>query len=91
MPLAFFSKKKVSLISPNQSLNCLLPQPNNTHSGWQGCSPNYSFPAALNLDYGEPMEAQCKEVKPGVFAREWSKASVEMDCNTWQANITMKS
>jgi hypothetical protein len=26
----------------------------------------------------------------GIFTREWSKASVSMDCNKWEATITMK-
>ena len=59
--------------------------------GWKGCSRNYLFPPELNLDYGEPMGV-CKESASGsgVFTRDWSKASVEMDCNTWTPTISMK-
>jgi hypothetical protein len=59
--------------------------------GWLGCSRSYSFPAALNVDYGEPTEL-CSETSAGsgVFRREWSKATVEMDCNSWTPTIIMK-
>jgi len=57
--------------------------------GWLGCSRKYVFPDALNMDYGEPMDL-CKEVSTGVFQREWSKATVEMNCNSWTGTIKMK-
>jgi len=57
--------------------------------GWLGCSRKYTFPSALNVDYGEPMDL-CKEVSTGVFQREWSKATVEMNCNSWTGTIKMK-
>ena len=60
--------------------------------GWKGCSQNYPFPPEFDLDYGEPIDPVCKETAPhsGVFTREWSKASVKMDCATWTPTITMK-
>jgi hypothetical protein len=60
--------------------------------GWVGCSKNYPFPAEFNLDYGEPTNGVCKETAPnsGIFTREFSKASVKMDCNKWEPTITMK-
>jgi hypothetical protein len=59
--------------------------------GWLGCNQDFAFPALLDTDFGEP-EGLCAETAPGsrVFAREWSKARVEMDCNTWTPTITMK-
>jgi hypothetical protein len=59
--------------------------------GWLGCSHFYVFPEELNGDYGEPTEI-CKETAPnsGVFTREWTKASVQMDCKTYTPTITMK-
>ena len=57
--------------------------------GWLGCSLEYVFPPELNLDYGEPTEL-CHETKPGVFQREWTKATIEMDCNSYTPTITMK-
>lgn len=32
----------------------------------------------------------CKETKSGVFEREWTKASVKMDCGTYTGSVTMK-
>lgn len=42
----------------------------------------YQRPPELELDYGMPTE-QCHETGEGtgVFQREWTKASVAMDCN----------
>jgi len=58
--------------------------------GWLGCSRKYSFPDSLNKDYGEPLEL-CHEVSNGVFERKWSKAVVQMNCNTWTPSITFSS
>ena len=47
----------------------------------------------FNVDYGEAVDgALCAETGSGtgIFRREYTKSMVEMDCNTWQANITMK-
>lgn len=70
--------------------------------GWLGCgdarggcsSGLYQRPAELELDYGIPM-SHCVETAPdsGVFTREWTKATVQMDCNVGQygkAKITWK-
>ena len=59
--------------------------------GWLGCSQQYVFPPALNADYGVP-QGLCKETANGsaVFVREWSKATIQMDCNSWTPTIQMK-
>lgn len=73
--------------------------------GWQGCqclpsdkydhclphNVSYEFPELLERDYGEPMEL-CKETSLGskVFRREWTKSTIEMDCNSWDGTIRMK-
>jgi len=57
---------------------------------WLGCSKEYSFPDALNADYGEPTEL-CHETSHGVFERDWTKAKVIMDCGKYEASITMKA
>ena len=59
---------------------------------WRGCSREYLFPPALNADYGEPTEL-CKETSAGsgVFERDWSKATVRLDCGSYAAKITMKA
>ena len=59
--------------------------------GWLGCSRTYVVPEQINWDYGIP-QGLCKETAPdsGVFTREWTKASIKMDCNTWTPTITLK-
>lgn len=32
-----------------------------------------------------------KEVEPGVFVREWSKATARMDCNAFKGEVRMKT
>ena len=59
--------------------------------GWKGCSKAYTYPAALAGDYGEPA-GLCSETAPGsgVFTREYSKATVQLDCGTWTGSIVSK-
>merc|ERR1711907_722778 len=59
--------------------------------GWLGCSREYEVPEQINWDYGTPL-GLCKETAhhSGVFVREWTKATIQMDCNTWTPNITLK-
>lgn len=73
--------------------------------GYQGCSSDrrsfpgnswkssgYEWSELLDRDYGVPIEA-CSETSPGesqVFVREWSKARISLDCNSFEASITMK-
>ena len=42
-------------------------------------------------DYGEPTEV-CHETATGsgVFVREWSKATVTLDCAVWNSSIVLK-
>ena len=51
----------------------------------------YLRPAGLDVDYGVP-SGLCKEEprEAGVFTRQFSRASVTLDCNTWVANITLR-
>ena len=62
-------------------------------TGWVGCGMEgmYARPAALDVDYGHPI-GDCKETSAGseVFTRDFSKATVQMDCKAWQGTITMK-
>ena len=59
--------------------------------GWLGCSRDYSYPDALAADYGEPTELCTEDTgRPGVFTREWTKATVEMDCGTWIGTVDLK-
>lgn len=57
--------------------------------GWVGCNVEYEFPDELKRDYGVPL-GTCQETaaNSGVFVRKYSKALVEMDCNSWTGTIT---
>ena len=57
--------------------------------GWSGCNVVTAFPDELKADVGEPT-GFCAETAPnsGVFTREWSKATVTMDCNSYVGTVT---
>ena len=60
---------------------------------WLGCDKaGYTFPPALNIDVGEPL-GPCAELgtTSGVFVRQWSKASVTMNCSSWEGTILQHS
>ena len=52
----------------------------------------YVRPAAFEVDYGVPA-ALCTEVvgQPGLFQREYTRATVSFDCRTNKSSIMMKS
>ena len=52
---------------------------------------NYTQPACFSEDYGEA-KGTCKAVsgKAGVFEREYSHATVNVNCNTWTGTIKMR-
>lgn len=79
----------------------LNPQQPPTLAAWNGCSfgshpaggrnnQSWSFPPALDGDYGEP-EGFCSETAPGsgVFQRRWTRATAEFDCAAWVGTVTM--
>lgn len=59
--------------------------------GWLGCSRTYQVPEQIHWDYGVP-RGLCKETAPnsGVFTRDWTRASISLDCNTWTPTIKLK-
>ena len=59
--------------------------------GWSGCNVKFAFPDAFKIDYGTP-NGLCAETAAGsgVFTREWSKATVSMNCNSYVGTVTMK-
>ena len=59
---------------------------------WLGCG-NFPYrPPELDVDYGTPLETcHAAAGSPGVFVREYTKASIRVDCNHWEATITPKS
>ena len=58
--------------------------------GWEGCITTPPPMVAYDHDYGTP-SGQCKETASGsgVFTRSWTKAEVRVDCNSFEANITL--
>ena len=61
---------------------------------WWGCGPpeNYTRPSFFDDDYGVPVGGVCAEtgVGTGVFVRNYTKADVAMDCNTFTPEIRVK-
>jgi len=61
---------------------------------WWGCGPpeQYTRPSFLEEDYGVPEGGPCAETGSGtgVFVRNYSRADVAMDCNTFTPSIVMK-
>ena len=68
-------------------------------TGWSGCGNSmnphqYGWNKQwLDADYGVPTDEICRETAPnsGVFVREWSKATVQIDCATWTPKVTFKN
>jgi hypothetical protein len=63
--------------------------------GWLACSREYQFPDALTFDYGIPIPTEdsvCIEtaVNSMIFTRDYTKATITLDCNTWTSSIVMK-
>ena len=62
-------------------------------AGWSDCSQKIGWNSKhFDADYGLPVDEVCKETAPGsgVFEREWSKATVQMDCGSWAPTIKWK-
>ena len=62
-------------------------------AGWSSCSQKIGWDSKqLDVDYGVPVDDVCVETAPGsqVFVREWSKARIEMDCNSWTPTVKWK-
>ena len=61
-------------------------------NGWVGCSQQFEYPASqFNADYGDAL-GFCAETAPssGIFVREFTKSTVQMDCNSYTPTITFK-
>lgn len=59
--------------------------------GWEGCSTTgpSPLPEELSWDVGVPL-GNVTEPQPGVFARAWSKAAVQFDCNAWVGSVVLR-
>ena len=62
--------------------------------GWAGSSypypPRSVYNGLFDRDYGTP-KGLCARSAPGVWTREWTTATVSINCGQWKANITMKT
>ncbi len=58
-----------------------------------GCHPDiaWEYRNEMATDYGTPIST-CEETSAGsgVFTREWTKATVTMDCPNWKGSIQLK-
>jgi len=57
--------------------------------GWMGCGGLPVRPPQVDVDYGVPT-SDCKQSQTGIFTREYSKATITMDCPNFKATIKMK-
>jgi hypothetical protein len=48
------------------------------------------LPKEFDDDCGTPEDEVCFETVAGVFHREWSCASIELDCHSFQSTVTFK-
>jgi hypothetical protein len=56
-------------------------------TGWQNATtPTVALPPQLTRDYGEPTSV-CVETTPNVFQRNYTRAQVTLDCNSFTASI----
>ena len=71
----------------NQSLAAfLVVRPPAAFLGWGWYSNDADWSELFLLQPGEPA-GLCAEGPPGVFARAWSKVTVELDCATLTARV----
>ena len=55
-----------------------------------GINQTYVRPKEVDVDYGSPL-GLCKETAPNVFTREYTHATVSMDCASWSPATKMKT
>ena len=65
--------------------------------GWIGCVGSatdqnlYTRPDELDEDYGEPTGLCVEDPdQAGRFTRDWTKATVSFDCNSWNGTVSLK-
>ena len=58
--------------------------------GAYGLADTYGWSPLFDADFGEP-DGPGREIISGVFTREWSKATVTLDCNTFTSNFIFSS
>jgi hypothetical protein len=62
-------------------------------TGW-GVGLVHEWDDLYDMDLGVPAASEkggtCRQTKPGVFERSWTKYHVELDCNSWEASFTQQ-
>jgi hypothetical protein len=61
--------------------------------GWAGCytEATYTRPPGLDVDYGTPLNLCSETAKgSGIFTRNYTRADVALDCNSYSAQISIK-
>jgi len=69
--------------------SAMLEFPVDDFLSYEGAS-RYGWSSLLELDFGEPLEVGI-EVSSGVFQREWSEATVTLDCNSYTSKFDFKN
>ena len=62
-------------------------------AGWGGFPDKIGWSEELfDADYGVPVDEICRETadNSSVFVRRYSKATVQMNCSSWQPKVTFK-
>lgn len=59
-------------------------------AGWGGCDNYPDYIPEFELDYGVPLTESYEEVEPGIFERDWTKASISFNCTAYEGTITMR-
>lgn len=61
----------------------------NNHGALPPTADDVPLPAVFDIDYGTPQEVCYEtEINSGIFRRRWSRAIVELDCNTFNGKVT---
>jgi hypothetical protein len=61
----------------------------NNHGALPPTADDVPLPAVFDIDYGTPQEICYEtEINSGIFRRRWSRAIVELDCNTFTGKVT---
>ena len=58
--------------------------------GTYSTAADYGFPDLMGSDFGQPV-GDALEVHPGVFRRQWSKATIELDCSDLSSSFKFHS
>ena len=81
-------RRRLQLTAFKLKFEFLLGAGGSATAGRAAQHPFTTRPKELDADYVP--SGFCEETAPGVFEREWTKADVSINCNSWTAQIQMK-